>query len=139
MNMDTDHDPISGATYRRLTTAAVARTIHVTDVIMVDVDEHGEPVGLEYAVAPSRLTLGDVTSLLRAFPHLRGALPETGVVVATVGGGGVIIQTQSGVEFVWGASPQIKISDMRTTRAPLKAPTEADTAEVRFLPLKAIV
>lgn len=83
MNMDTDHDPISGATYRTLTTEPVARTIHVSDVIMVDVDEHGRPVGVEYGVDPSVLTLGDVTSLLEAFPNLRDALPETTATQAT--------------------------------------------------------
>ncbi|HEY5202877.1 MAG TPA: DUF2283 domain-containing protein [Acidothermaceae bacterium] len=77
MNMDTDHDPISGATYRTLTSEPVARTIHVSDVIMVDVDEHGRPVGVEYGVDPSVLTVGEVASLLEAFPNLRDALPET--------------------------------------------------------------
>jgi uncharacterized protein YuzE len=85
--MDTDQDPISGATYRSLTSAVVDRTVHVTDLIMVDVDEHGTPVGVEYAVAPSDLTLDDVASLLKAFPSLRDALPETSA--ARVGGGAV--------------------------------------------------
>lgn len=76
MNMRTDSDPATGATYLRLRDAPVARTVHVTDLILVDVDHAGVPVGVEYAVAPGRLSSDELASLLGSFPELRDKLPE---------------------------------------------------------------
>lgn len=51
------YDTEAGATYVELVDeAAVARTVEVSDLVMVDVDAQGQPVGVEFVVPPRLIT-----------------------------------------------------------------------------------
>jgi uncharacterized protein YuzE len=71
-----ERDLTTGTTYYVLDEdAPIARTVHVDDLIMVDVDDQGRPLGIEI-VGPllnveqawSRL-IGTFPALVREFPH----------------------------------------------------------------------
>ena len=67
------YDPAAGATYVELVPASrVARTVSVTDLVMVDLDVDDQPVGVEFAVSTSQITGGMLASVARAFPALKG-------------------------------------------------------------------
>lgn len=76
-SMDIERDEATGASYYRLSGAPVVRTVHVTELVMVDLDDQGRPVGVEVATNPERLDPRDVKELIRAFPELVGQLPLT--------------------------------------------------------------
>ena len=42
------YDALADACYLELNTSPVARTVHLADSVMVDMDEVGEPVGAEF-------------------------------------------------------------------------------------------
>lgn len=50
------YDVDAGATYVRLSSDDVARTAHVSDLVMVDLNEHGDPVGVEFVVPPAQVS-----------------------------------------------------------------------------------
>lgn len=62
----------TGATYVRLSSAPVASTRHVADLVMVDLDSQGEPVGVEFAGGqPDK---EDALALFNQFPSLKETL-----------------------------------------------------------------
>ena len=67
-------DTETGATYFTLRDAPVVRTIHVRDLVMVDVGEDGAPVGVEFALPYKSVTEDDLTALFDAFPTLKEVL-----------------------------------------------------------------
>lgn len=69
--MNVSYDPDLGATYVDWAPGTVARTVSVSDLVMVDVDSDGSPIGVEFAVAPNRITDVMVWRLTEAFPTLK--------------------------------------------------------------------
>ena len=68
--MMVQYDTEAGATYVQLTDAAVAGTVSVSDLVMVDVDEAGQPVGVDFAVLPSRISDSMLAAVADRFPSL---------------------------------------------------------------------
>lgn len=75
MGMLMERDEGTGATYYTVGDGVRARTVHVSDLIMVDVDDDGAPVGVEFAVALGHLPRAEIKRLLGSFPTLQGVLP----------------------------------------------------------------
>jgi uncharacterized protein YuzE len=69
-----EQDVEAGAVYFALTDAPVARTVHVSDLIMVDVDENNHPVGVEFAMVPQQATWDQLGPLFNAYPELKETL-----------------------------------------------------------------
>ena len=69
--MMVQYDPEAGATYVELTDASVARTVNVGDLVTVDVDEAGQPVGIDFAVLPSKITDSMLYAVADHFPALK--------------------------------------------------------------------
>jgi uncharacterized protein YuzE len=63
-------DPESGASYFTLSDEPVVQTASITDLIMVDLDEHGRPVGVEFAGSELPNAVG-WQRLFDRFPELR--------------------------------------------------------------------
>jgi uncharacterized protein YuzE len=63
------YDAEVGATYLKLADAVVARTVSVSDLVMVDLDNRGEAIGVEFAVPPSKITAVMLDRLAERFPH----------------------------------------------------------------------
>lgn len=68
------YDAEADACYLELNTSPVARTVHLADSVMVDVDEVGEPVGVELLWAQDAIPLEALTLVVERFPFLRGQL-----------------------------------------------------------------
>jgi uncharacterized protein YuzE len=66
------YDAEAGATYLEFADAAVARTVSVSDLVMVDLDARDEAIGVEFAVLPSKITADMLGRLAERFPHLKG-------------------------------------------------------------------
>lgn len=75
MLVEPTRDPETGATYYYVTDHAVAKTVCVADVINVDLDSDGEVVGVEFVVAPERITAADRIELAARFPILSKTIP----------------------------------------------------------------
>jgi uncharacterized protein YuzE len=76
-----EQDTETGATYFVLDVEAdVARTVHLDDLVMVDVDHAGRPVGVELAMDCTRespATVGNAwTQLVNAFPALKDTFAD---------------------------------------------------------------
>jgi uncharacterized protein YuzE len=69
--MMVQYDTEAGATYVQLTEGDVARTVNVGDLVSVDVDAHGQPVGLDFAVLPSKITDSMLYAVADRFPALK--------------------------------------------------------------------
>lgn len=72
--MIVSYDVEAGATYLELSEEPVARTVTVSDLVAVDVDEAGTPVGVEFAVAPNKITDRMVERVAERFHSLKGLL-----------------------------------------------------------------
>jgi uncharacterized protein YuzE len=66
-----EYDPEAKATYVAFNDRAAAHTVGVTDLVMVDVDAAGEPVGVEFAMQPDRINDDVLAPLVARFPELR--------------------------------------------------------------------
>jgi uncharacterized protein YuzE len=62
------YDPEAGATYVEFTDDQVARTVSLSDLVMVDVDLHGDVVGVEFVVAPRDITDAMFALVADAYP-----------------------------------------------------------------------
>lgn len=70
--MIVSYDLEAGATYVELVVdAGLVRTVSVSDLVMVDVDKYGQPVGVEFAVPPARITGDMLAQLADRFPDLK--------------------------------------------------------------------
>ena len=65
------YDTEVGATYLKLADAVVARTVSVSDLVMVDLGARDEEIGVEFAVLPSKITVVMLDRLAERFPHLK--------------------------------------------------------------------
>jgi len=75
--MIVEYDREVGATYiGLLPKRAVARTVSVSDLVMVDLDADGEPIGVEFAVGPERVTAQMLDRAVERFPTLRVPLDQ---------------------------------------------------------------
>ncbi len=64
------YDAEADACYLELNRSPVARTVHLADSVMVDVDEIGEPVGVELLWAQDAIPLEALTLVVERFPSL---------------------------------------------------------------------
>jgi uncharacterized protein YuzE len=64
------YDPEADATYVKLADATVATTEQFGDSLAVDLDNTGEPVGVELLMAPATATSTTLAPLVRAYPSL---------------------------------------------------------------------
>lgn len=69
--MYVSYDPDLGATYVEWAEGVVASTVSVSDLVLVDVDEYGTPLGVDFAVAPDRISDTMLARLVQAFPALK--------------------------------------------------------------------
>lgn len=67
------YDPEADASYVRVSAAAVTSSDSVSEILAVDLDSSGTPVGLEVLKAPGAVTAADEESVTRRYPSLRGA------------------------------------------------------------------
>lgn len=65
------YDAEAGVTYVELSEAPIIGTVSVSDLVMVDLGSHGEPAGVEFAVAPARITGAMLDCLGDRFPMLK--------------------------------------------------------------------
>lgn len=65
------YDLEAGATYVELAADDVARTVHVGDLLAVDLDALGEPIGVEILTRPADITDEMLHALAAAFPTLK--------------------------------------------------------------------
>jgi hypothetical protein len=69
--MFAETDMNTGATYVLLVETPVARTLHVSDVVMVDVNEYDKPVGIEFAVPAASVDQHDWQALADVVPEVK--------------------------------------------------------------------
>lgn len=72
MGVLVESDPTTGASYFLLSDAPVARTVHISDLLMVDVDAAGDPVGVD--VASPNIQWDKWLRLYETFPELKDVL-----------------------------------------------------------------
>jgi len=65
------YDPEADATYITVSEAAVATTDALSDLVAVDLDAAGTPVGVEVLKAPGRVDAGDEEMTVARYPRLR--------------------------------------------------------------------
>lgn len=68
-----ERDAATGASYYVLSDAHVGRTVHVDELISVDLTEDGHPVGVEFAFGQSP-THADWLAVFNHFPELKTPL-----------------------------------------------------------------
>ena len=77
------YDTEVGSTYVELADTEVRRTVSISDLVMVDLDDSDQPVGVEFAVGPAQITvemleaLGDRFSDLKGLTHVEDWLLST--------------------------------------------------------------
>lgn len=67
------YDPEVDASYVRLSDASVAATDAISDLLAVDLDAAGSPVGVEVLKSPGAVTPDDETAVTRRYPGLGDA------------------------------------------------------------------
>ena len=70
------YDTESDAYYLTLSDGEVARTVHISDAVMVDLDESGGVIGIELLCSPHLLSADERTALVERFPAAQPALAE---------------------------------------------------------------
>jgi uncharacterized protein YuzE len=70
-----DYDAEADATYYVVSDGTFHHTVHVTDLIMVNVDERGKVIGVEFAFNDEDASQGELDALFSAYPQLRKELP----------------------------------------------------------------
>lgn len=65
------YDTEADATYVQVADGRVATTVDVTDLVMVDLDAHGQLLGVEFAVSPRYVTDAMLYRLAEQFPELK--------------------------------------------------------------------
>ena len=76
--MRVEFDPEVRAWYLTLSDTPVSTTVHVSDEVLVDLDESGGVVGVEFLLAPAELSDEVRASLFGRFPEVRTALADLG-------------------------------------------------------------
>ncbi len=80
--MRVDFDPEVQAWYLTLSDAPVAKTVHVSDEVVVDIEASGAVVGVEFLLAPAAIEPSVRQALFERFPVVRTALAEFQAAVA---------------------------------------------------------
>lgn len=80
--MRVDYDPEVQAWYLTLSETVVAKTVHLSDDVAVDVDEAGEVIGVEFLLAPAAIEPAVRDALFERFPVVQKALAEVNSAVA---------------------------------------------------------
>ena len=80
--MRVDFDPEVQAWYLTLSDVAVAKTVHVSDEVAVDIDEAGDVVGVEFLLAPATVDASVRETLFTRFPSVQEALANLHSAVA---------------------------------------------------------
>jgi uncharacterized protein YuzE len=70
------YDTEVGAYYLKFTDGPVARTVHISDDVMVDLDADEHVHGIELLSAPAALSPAERSELFRRFPQAEAALGE---------------------------------------------------------------
>lgn len=70
VNVKVQYDAEAEACYLEVSTNPVARTVHLDDAVMVDVDDAGEPVGVEFLWARDEIPGEALTMVVERFPAL---------------------------------------------------------------------
>jgi uncharacterized protein YuzE len=68
--MYVSYDLSAGATYVEVMEGETARTVEISDLVMVDVNASGEPLGVEFVVPPSQITSEMIDRVVKRFPTL---------------------------------------------------------------------
>lgn len=82
--MNVSYSLAAGATYIQWTSNPVAHTVSVSDLVMVDLDADGQPVGVDFAVSPQKITDRMLTRVAERFPSLKGLLDRQTWMYASV-------------------------------------------------------
>jgi uncharacterized protein YuzE len=70
--MYVSYDPDARATYVKWETSGkIARTVEIGDSMMVDVDEHDRPLGVEFLMLPNQITAKMLERLADEYPDLK--------------------------------------------------------------------
>ncbi|CAN5691490.1 hypothetical protein BH20ACT1_BH20ACT1_06400 [soil metagenome] len=75
-------DPRAKACYLELSTRPVGRTVHLNDGVMVDVDDAGDPVGVEFLWARDDIPSEALMLVVQRFPALGARLLREALAVA---------------------------------------------------------
>lgn len=70
MGVLVEQDLETGAFYLALSDRQVAQTVHVDDLVMVDLDDMGQPVGVEFGAPPTETELALLQSTYPDFKAL---------------------------------------------------------------------
>jgi uncharacterized protein YuzE len=73
-DVNVQHDPQADACYLEMSDKPVVRTVLLSDGVMVDVDESGEPVGVEFLWARDDVPAEALTLVVQRFPSLGAQL-----------------------------------------------------------------
>ena len=68
--MQVSYDTEACTTYITMAEGSVARTVDLTDVIAVDLDATGRPLGVELLVLPHNISDEMIEDIVEAFPLL---------------------------------------------------------------------
>ena len=64
------HDTAARATYVKVSSEPVSRTVHVSDLVAVDIDVKEQPVGVEFIMRPALITDDVIDRVVARFPGL---------------------------------------------------------------------
>jgi uncharacterized protein YuzE len=65
------YDAAARATYVQISPDPVVSTVELSDLVMVDLDEHQHPVGVEFLQVPAEITPQMVDLVVERFPILK--------------------------------------------------------------------
>jgi len=65
------YDPAARATYVQIHEGAVARTVDITDTVMVDLDASGMPLGVEFLQVPADIPTEVIELVADRFPDFK--------------------------------------------------------------------
>ena len=70
VEMKAQYDAEAEACYLEVSARPVARTVHLADGVMVDVDDAGEPVGVEFLWGRDEVSVEALTLVVERLPSL---------------------------------------------------------------------
>jgi uncharacterized protein YuzE len=69
--MYVSYDPAARATYVKWEMGPVASTVAIGDLVNVDVDADGSPLGVEFLVLPNNVSQDMIDRVIGRFPQLK--------------------------------------------------------------------
>lgn len=82
VGMKVQYDAEVEACYLEVSARPVARTVHLDDGVMVDVDDAGEPVGVEFLWGRDHVPVEALTLVVERFPSLGAQLLREALLAA---------------------------------------------------------